>query len=116
VRPSSRAGAIARTNVVTCSVDETVGELDPRWDDEPLAVMLHGDVVIGVVKAEVRGLPASTPLLEVLQPEPPTVRPSITARELARSMDKDGEWWVLVSTSDGKLIGLICRDDLDGQH
>ena len=51
-----------------------------------------------------------------MQPAPPTVRPSITAAELAQSMDKDHRTYVLVSLLDGTLLGIIQREDLYGQH
>jgi CBS domain-containing protein len=47
---------------------------------------------------------------------PPSVRPSITAAELAKSMDEDGRRWVLVTHLDGVLVGVVHREDLDGQH
>ena len=65
---------------------------------------------------EVLQLPADTPVSDVMQPAPPTVRPSITAAELAQSMDKDHRSYVLVSLLDGTLLGIIQREDLYGQH
>jgi rhodanese-related sulfurtransferase len=112
-----RAGAIAHRDVVTASFEDTVGQLAARLGEAPFAVVVDDErVVLGVVRREALGLPPTTPLPEVLQPAPPTVRPSITADELARSMDDDGQWWVLVSTSIGALVGAVYRDDLDGQR
>jgi hypothetical protein len=67
-----------------------------------------------VVRPEARSLPATTLLRDVLQPGPPTVRPSISISELAGSMDHDGQRWVLVSRSDGVLLGLVLREALEG--
>jgi Mg/Co/Ni transporter MgtE len=50
---------------------------------------------------------------EVAHPGPTSVRPSITADELAQSMDKAGEAYVVVSRLDGVLLGIVERDDLD---
>jgi CBS-domain-containing membrane protein len=41
-----------------------------------------------------------------------TVRPSISRRELAQSMDDQGQAYVLVTTSGGRLLGLARRRDL----
>jgi CBS domain-containing protein len=68
------------------------------------------------VRREVLGLPGATRAEAVLQPAPPTVRPAITVSELAESMDKDGRTYVLVSSFDGVLVGLIEREDLYGAH
>jgi rhodanese-related sulfurtransferase/CBS domain-containing protein len=120
VRPTARAGAIARTNAVTCRIDDRVGDLTERMQDERLAVVLcttdAGDVVVGVVRDDVLALPGETAVADVLQPAPPSVRPSITIAELAKSMDKSGESWVLVTHLDGTFIGVAWREDLDGQH
>jgi hypothetical protein len=48
----------------------------------------------------------------VMQTGPATVRPSISRRELAQSMDQQGQDHVLVTTSGGVLFGLARRRDL----
>ena len=120
VRPTARAGAIARTNGATCRIDERVGDLEEGLQSERLAVVLRatdaGDVVVGVVRDDVLALPDDTEVADVIQPAPPSVRPSITTAELAKSMDKSGESWVLVTHLDGTFIGVLWREDLDGQH
>lgn len=120
VRPSARAGAIARRNVPTCRIDDRVGDLGEEMHDERLVVVLHetsaGEVVVGVVRDDVLALPPDTKVASVIQPAPPSVRPSITASELAKSMDQAGDPWVLVTNLDGTFIGLLWRKDLDGQH
>jgi CBS domain containing-hemolysin-like protein len=120
VRPTARVGAIARTHAATCRIDERVSDLTERLQDERLAVVVRttdaGDVVIGVVRDDVLALPGDTEVAQVIQPAPPSVRPSITSAELAKSMDKSGESWVLVTNLDGTFIGVVWREDLDGQH
>jgi hypothetical protein len=58
----------------------------------------------------------STPVEALVQPGPPTVRPSISTRELARNLETDGAGHVLVTTHAGVLLGLIRREDLGGEH
>ena len=72
-------------------------------------------MVLGVVRAEARLLPGDTAVADVLDGAPPSVRPSITATELAGSMDRDGRPFVLVTRPDGVLLGVIERADLYGQ-
>jgi rhodanese-related sulfurtransferase len=114
---SSRAGAIAHP-VATCRYDESVGDVDTRLDDPEAvcAVVADGDVVIGVVRPEARRLPPGTPVAGVLRTDQATVRPSITASELAKSMRRDDRPYVLVTLLDGTLVGIVDRDDLNGQH
>jgi rhodanese-related sulfurtransferase/CBS domain-containing protein len=115
-RASTRAGAIARP-VPTCGLDATVDDLHDNFGEDDLCVVVdESQTVLGIVRRDVSSLPATTGVLAAMQPGPPSVRPSITASELAESMEQDGRRYVLVTTSLGRLRGLITRADLDGQH
>jgi rhodanese-related sulfurtransferase/CBS domain-containing protein len=116
VRSGSRAGAIARTDVATSAPDDTVGDLADQGPKDSLTVVVAGDVVVGVVRPEARQLPPDLAVRDVMLTAAPSVRPSITAAELAKSMDRDGQRWVLVTHLDGVLVGVVHREDLDGQH
>jgi len=114
---SARAGAIARS-VPTCAFGDCVGDLEAQFSDgtDLCVVTDHAGVVLGVVRSEVQQLPDGIPVSEVLQPAPPTVRPSISAPELADSMRRDDRPYVLVTHLDGVLVGIIERGDLYGQR
>jgi rhodanese-related sulfurtransferase len=115
-RPSERAGAIARL-LPTCSLDHTVGELRARFNADGLcAVVDDDDVVLGVVRSDVVALDDATQVRTVMHPGPPSVRPSVTASKLADDMARDGRRYVLVTTSHGRLLGVITPGDLHGHH
>jgi rhodanese-related sulfurtransferase len=104
-----RAGAIADPDVVCVGPDTPVGALDHRAD---LVVVVDDQrVVLGTIRPASLG-PVDRTAIDVLQPGPATVRPSITAVELASSMDEAGQDHVLVTLLDGRLVGLIRREDL----
>ncbi len=112
VPDSSRAGSMAHA-VPTCTSDATVGDIASELSDHPRVVVLDDDgVVLGVVRAEAAALPDDTAVLDAMHGAPPTVRPSVTADELAKSMDDDSRTFVLVTTPNGTLFGVIERDDL----
>jgi rhodanese-related sulfurtransferase len=116
VSPASRAGAIAR-EVETCSIDESVGALLGRFGPDGLCVVVdRAGTVLGVVRSEVKELDDQATVRTVMQPAPPSVRPSITARELATNMDHDGRSYVLVTSSHGRLFGIVAASDLRGHH
>lgn len=116
-KPSARAGSVARTDIPRCSLGEKVGDVRDRFGNESVCVVVDDDgTVLGAVRKEATQLVDTTLIDEVLQPAPPTVRPSITTAELARSMARDGRTYVYVTTLEGKLIGLVTRSDLHGQH
>jgi rhodanese-related sulfurtransferase len=117
----SRAGALARP-AATIGIDATIGDLEAverpteRSDEtDCLTVVTDDEIVVGLLSAEAGRLPDDTPVTAAMQPGPPTVRPSIRADELAQSMDRNRESRILVTTLDGRLVGLVHRDDLLGQ-
>lgn len=113
LRSSDRAGGRARP-VPTCAPDDPVDGL--VFDDVTArcVVVTGSRVILGSLRREAAGLPAGTPASRAMEPGPPTVRPSISRAELARSMVQEGQRSVLVSGLDGRLIGIVTVEDLQG--
>jgi len=112
---AERAGGRARP-VPTCGPTATIGDIagDLTADGTDVVVVVNADgIVLGAVHPNAASLPPSTPVLTAADPGPASVRPSITREELARSMDDAGQHHVLVSTSHGRLLGIVHRADLD---
>ena len=110
-----RAGALADTNVPTVGATADVAAATAALRDSPhdvCVVLDEAGVVLGTVRHNVAALPPGTSVLDALSPAPPSVRPSVLRRELAGSMDRNGETWVLVTTSQGELVGLLSREAL----
>lgn len=105
-----RAGGVARP-AATCPPDTKVADLPAAGPGGVVLVVDDAGVVLGAVRPDTVTA-VDVPVLEVLQPGPSSVRPSITVGELAGSMDRRGESYVVVSTLDGVLIGIAERDDL----
>jgi rhodanese-related sulfurtransferase/CBS domain-containing protein len=114
---SERAGAAARS-VPYCRPDDTVSVVASDLAHPPGLVVVTDDdnIVLGLLRSEVADLPPETRVADAMQPGPVTVRPSITRRELAESMESQGEDHVLVSTLQGELVGLVTYEDLGGPH
>ncbi len=105
-----RAGTLAKP-AATCGPATTLSGLPPPGPGGVVLVLDLSSVVLGAVRPDT--LPeGDSPVLDVLQPAPPSVRPSISARELAASMARGGEGYVVVTTSHGVLIGVVERSDL----
>jgi CBS domain-containing protein len=96
---SVRAGTIARTDVGRIAADATLGEARALAGGEgsPVVVVDGDGVVIGAIRPDSIAGDPDSPVVDVLQPGPPTVRPGITAAELAESMDDEGQDHVLVT-------------------
>jgi rhodanese-related sulfurtransferase len=116
LRDEDRAGAVAHRDVPRVAPDAPITEVARTVGDWEVAAVVDRDgVVLGVVRAEATAVEAAQHIAAVMQPAPPTVRPSISRRELAESMDRDGQRHLLVTTLDGHLVGLVRRADLDAR-
>jgi len=103
----------AVSEAVTVDVGATVAEARSRLREAgtDVAVVIHdrGGAVGEVDDGLLAGSDGDRSLLDVMRPVPSTIRPSVTVSSLAES----GRERVLVSTSDGHLLGLAAMDPGD---
>lgn len=109
-----RAGTVARTGVPVCSLDERVGVIAERvraagWD---VAVVVDSqNVVLGFLRTkELEGDPNRL-IEDAMRPGPSTYRPYVPIKEVADHMTKHSRESSPITTSDGKLVGVLFRDD-----
>jgi Mg/Co/Ni transporter MgtE len=109
-----RAGGVARGDVPTCGLDERLGEVAARTRAagfDACVVVNQERVVLGLLRAkELDGDPDSR-IEAAMRPGPSTFRPHVPIAELAQFLlDHDVENSP-ITTSDGRLVGLLLRDD-----
>ena len=113
-RPNARD--VARTDVPTCRLDEQLGAVRARvreagWD--ACVVVNEERVVFGLLRE--RELNAShdddEPIEHVMRPGPSTFRPNVAIEEMAAFMTEHDLVSSPITSSDGRLIGLLRRDD-----
>ena len=92
------------SEVPTCDAGGTVADARAAIGVAESVIIVAGDgLVVGEIDAEVLpGYAGDAPVLDVMDPVPTTVRPSVTAAALAEA----GGGSRLVTTSDGRLLGL----------
>lgn len=103
-----------RRKVPLCRLRETVGQALERCAraGAPICPVLNEEeIVLGLLTEEARGLAPSTPVEEAMDPAPLTIRPSAGAEEALRHMERAGLEAILVTSSDGRLLGLFARDE-----
>ena len=108
-------GDVADADVPTCDLKERVADVRRRtagWDT--CVVVGPQRVVLGLLrKAELEGDPNAT-AEQVMRPGPKTFRPNVTLEELLKSMrDHDIQTNSLVTTGEGRLLGVISRADAE---
>jgi Mg/Co/Ni transporter MgtE len=109
-----RAGDIARPDVPTCRLEEPIGQVRERvqaagWD--ACVVVSDQRVVLGLLRAGELERGQNEPIEQIMRPGPSTFRPHVLIEELAHFMVHHDLPTSLVTTSDGRLVGLLRRED-----
>jgi len=106
---------VVRRDAPTCSLAERLGDVRDRviaagWD--ACVVVSQDRVVLGLLRA--KELQADPHLLveRVMRPGPSTYRPSVSVEEMRRTMTERNLENSPVTTSDGKLVGLVRKQDV----
>jgi Mg/Co/Ni transporter MgtE len=109
-----RAGGVARPDVPTCRLEESIGQVRERvraagWD--ACVVVNDQRVVLGLLRVEELRRGHDEPIEQVMRPGPSTFRPHVLIEELAHFMIHHDLPTSPVTTSDGRLVGLLRRED-----
>jgi Mg/Co/Ni transporter MgtE len=113
--PERAAGDVAHRDVPTCTLDESLAEVRARaragaWDT--CIVINEQRVVLGRLGRRAVGSDSDETVEEAMSPGPSTVRPSIGTDALLERMHARKLTSYVVTTPDGRLVGLIRRDEL----
>ena len=107
---------VVRRDVPTCALDELVGDvrgrvLETGWD----ACVVTGNdrVVLGLLRSKELEAGPELAVERVMRPGPSTYRPSVSVEEMATIMSERNLESSPVTTSDGRLVGVVRREDVD---
>jgi CBS domain-containing protein len=109
-----RAGTVARKDVPICSLTDRVGDVRDRaraarWD---AAVAVDPNrVVLGLLRAGELAKDADMLIEQAMRPGPSTFRPYVPIKEMSDYMTGHKLESSPVTTSDGKLVGLLLKSD-----
>ena len=109
-----RAGDVARRDVPTCSLADRLGDVRERakrdgWD--VCVVVNEEHVVLGLLRAKELEAPAGQTAEQAMRPGPSTFRPYVAIMELAERLREHDVASSPITTSDGRLVGLLRRED-----
>jgi CBS domain-containing protein len=111
-RPAARD--VARRDVPTCRMDEPIGEVRERvraagWD--VCVVVNEEGIVFGLLREGELKRGADEPVERFMRPGPSTFRPNVSIEEMAGFMTEHDLVSSPITSSDGRLIGLLRKDD-----
>jgi CBS domain-containing protein len=107
---------VARRDVPTCAPTEKVENTRDRvraasWD---VCVVVNEEwVVLGQLREKELSSDPEASAEEVMRNGPTTFRPNEPLVKMAKRMRERGARTVLVTTSDGRLVGLLYREDAE---
>jgi len=109
-----RAGDVARTDVPTCRLYERLGDVRDRarkagWD--ACVVLNEERVVFGLLRSKELVASPDLRIEEAMRPGPSTFRPFVSIEEMAAFMMEHDLDSSPITTSDGRLVGLLQRQD-----
>src|SRR5436309_14993450 len=111
-----RAGGVSRKDVPTCSLGDRLGEVLERakkagW--EVCVVVNDERIVLGILRPkELAGDPNQT-AEQAMRPGPSTFRPHVPIEEMAAFMTEHDLPSSPVTTSEGRLVGVLLREDAE---
>lgn len=112
------AGGLARNDVVTCRLDDPIFELRARVERSPYGFALvttNGGILLGRLRTSaMKTAAADADAQTVMEPGPTTVRADTTAAELAERLRDRRLTTAILSTPEGRLIGVTRLADLEG--
>jgi predicted transcriptional regulator len=102
--------------VPTCTPAEKVENAWNRvqaagWD--ACVVVNKERVVLGLLREKEISTDPGATVEQVMRSGPTTFRPDVLVGKMAKRMRERGARTVLVTTSDGRLVGLLYRDDAE---
>ncbi len=109
-----RAGDVARKDVPTAQLDERLGEVRERvrtkgW--EAVVVINSERVVLGLLRSKELEKDPDLRMEQAMRPGPSTFRPYVSIKEMAENMTKHMLESSPITTSDGRLVGLLLQKD-----
>lgn len=111
-----RAGTVARTDVPTASLAEKVGDIRERvsaagWDS---AVVVDPQlIVLGLLGPKELQKDAAMSAESAMRAGASTFRPYVPIKEVADFLARHNFPSAPITTSDGKLVGLLLRSDAE---
>jgi predicted transcriptional regulator len=110
-----RAGSTAQKDVPTCGLKDRLGEVRERaraqgWDS--VVVVNEERVVLGLLRSAELDKDADLVIERAMRPGPSTFRPYVSLHEMAHFMVEHKLENTPITTSDGRLVGLLLQKDV----
>jgi CBS domain-containing protein len=109
-------GGLMRDDVVRCAPTDHVTDVlaSIKASPYPFALMTSdGGTVLGRLPASALDAGSEEPVEDLAEPGPKTFRPHHSAEHVAGQLADKNLRWAVVTTPEGRLLGVASREDLE---
>jgi rhodanese-related sulfurtransferase len=110
------AGRLARSDAVTCSIEDRARDVLARVVASPYGfalVLSPAGVLLGRLRRSALETAAEADgIASIIEPGPSTIRAHLTRDELRKRVEDSGVRTLVVTTPGGVLLGVVRRDDI----
>lgn len=109
-----RAGTLTKEDAPTARLDERLGDVRKRVEAsgfDTAVVVNEARIVLGLLRSQHLEKDPDVKVEEAMSAGPSTFRPHVFITEMAEFMDRHDLPSVPVTTGEGKLVGLLLKED-----
>ena len=110
------AGRAMRDDAVRCRPTDRIADVleSIQGSPYPFALVTSNDgTLLGRAPASALDPASQRPVWDVAQPGPKTFRPHVEAEKVVEVLAEKGYRWAIVTTPEGRLLGVASRKDLE---
>jgi CBS domain-containing protein len=108
-------GRVMRDDAVLCRPTDPVANVRDSIERSPypFALVISDDRrLLGRAPVSVLDAASDSPVWDVAEPGPKTFRPHVAAEKVAEVLAAKGLRWAIVTTPEGRVLGVASREDL----
>jgi CBS domain-containing protein len=113
---ASIAGRVMRDDAALCRPTDPIAAVREsiKRSPYPFALVTSDDrTLLGRAPSSALDPASDSPVWEVAEPGPKTFRPHVSAEKVAEVLASKDLRWAIVTTPEGRVLGIASRDDLE---
>ena len=110
------AGRVTRDDAALCRPTDRIADVRESIERSPypFALVTSDDgTLLGRAPSSALGPASEGPVWDVAEPGPKTFRPHASAEKVAAVLTDKGLRWAIVTTPEGRVLGVAAREDLE---
>jgi CBS domain-containing protein len=111
-------GRVMRDDAALCRPTDRIADVRESIERSPypFALIISDDrTLLGRAPSSALDVASDRPVWDVAEPGPKTFRPHVPAERVAEVLADKGLRWAIVTTPDGRVLGVASREDLARQ-